>query len=218
VRVIDENGEQRGIMRTREALALARNLNLDLVEVAPNAQPPVCRLLDYGKYRYEQDKKEKEARKSQKTIVVKEIRFSPKIDDHDIETKGKQARSFLEEGHKVKMSVRFRGREMAHQEIGREVLNQVLEMLKDVVAVEQMPRVEGRNMTMLISRAAAKSEQRPVRPMSTPAPAPGASAPRPDAPAPRPVVERQAASDAAQPAVAEPASSPSQPTDTPTQQ
>jgi translation initiation factor IF-3 len=212
VRVIDENGEQRGIMRTREALALARNLNLDLVEVAPNAQPPVCRLLDYGKYRYEQDKKEKEARKSQKVIVVKEIRLRPKIDDHDLETKGKQARAFLEEGHKVKMSVLFRGREMAHQDIGREILNQMLEMLKDVVSVDQMPRVEGRNMTMMLSRAAAKSEARPVRPMSPSAPV--AAAPRPVAEQSRPEAPRPVAEPATS---AEPVPQP-QPTDAPTQQ
>jgi translation initiation factor IF-3 len=164
VRVIDENGEQAGVLKTRDALALARSLNLDLVEVAPNAQPPVCRLLDYGKYRYEQDKKEKEARKSQKVITVKEVRLRPKIDDHDLRTKGNQARGFLEEGHKVKMTVLFRGREMAHQEIGREVLNQMLDMLKDVVLVEQSPRVEGRNMTMLLSKAVAKAEPKAPRP------------------------------------------------------
>lgn len=151
-------------MKTRDALQLARNLNLDLVEVAPNAQPPVCRLLDYGKYRYEQDKKEKEARKSQKVIVVKEVRLRPKIDDHDLKTKGNQARSFLEEGNKVKMTVLFRGREMAHQDIGREVLNQILDMLKDVALVEQAPRVEGRNMTMLISKATPKAEPKAPRP------------------------------------------------------
>ncbi len=168
--MIDENGEQAGVMKTRDAMAMARTLNLDLVEVAPNAQPPVCRLLDYGKYRYEQSKKEKEARKGQKVIVVKEVRLRPKIDDHDLETKGKQARGFLEDGHKVKMTVLFRGREMAHQEIGREVLNHMIEMLKDVATIEQMPRVEGRNMTLFMSKAtttkpaAATTEAKPPRP------------------------------------------------------
>lgn len=162
--MIDDKGEQLGVMKTRAALEMARTQNLDLVEVAPNAQPPVCRLMDYGKYRYEQDKKEKEARKSQKVIVVKEIRLRPKIDDHDLETKGKQARGFLEEGHKVKMTVLFRGREMAHQDIGREVLNHMLDMLKDVVTVEQSPRLEGRNMTMLLSKGAPKTEAKPARP------------------------------------------------------
>lgn len=160
-------------MKTRDALNLARQRNLDLVEVAPTAQPPVCRLLDYGKFRYEQDKKEKEARKSQKVIVVKEVRLRPKIDDHDLETKAKQARGFLEDGHKVKMTVLFRGREMAHQEIGREVLNQMIDMIKDVANIEQAPRLEGRNMTMLVSKLAVKApaEPRPPRP------------PRPDLPA-----------------------------------
>lgn len=174
--MIDDKGEQLGVMKTRAALEMARAQNVDLVEVAPNAQPPVCRLMDYGKYRYEQDKKEKEARKSQKVIVVKEIRLRPKIDDHDLETKGKQARIFLEEGHKVKMTVLFRGREMAHQDIGREVLNQMLDFLKDVVTVEQAPRLEGRNMTMMLSKAAAKAEAKPARP-ANPTPAPASETP-----------------------------------------
>ncbi|MBN9391846.1 MAG: translation initiation factor IF-3 [Chloroflexi bacterium] len=164
IRVIDENGEQLGIMKTREALALARSQNNDLVEVAPNAQPPVCRIMDYGKYRYEQDKKEKEARKSQKVITIKEVRLRPKIDDHDLKTKGNQARGFLEEGHKVKMTVLFRGREMAHQDIGREVLNEMIDMLKDVAQIEQAPRVEGRNMSMMLSKAASKSSSEPKAP------------------------------------------------------
>lgn len=157
-------------MKTREALAMARTQNLDLVEVAPNAQPPVCRIMDYGKYRYEQDKKEKEARKSQKVITIKEVRLRPKIDDHDLKTKGNQARGFLEEGHKVKMTVLFRGREMAHQDIGREVLNEMIDMLKDVAQIEQAPRVEGRNMSMMLTKAASKSSPsepkapRPPRP------------------------------------------------------
>lgn len=169
-------------MKTRDALAMARAQNVDLVEVAPNAQPPVCRMLDYGKYRYEQGKREKEARKSQKVIVVKEVRLTPKIDDHDLETKSKQARSFLEEGHKVKMSVLFRGRQMAHQEIGREVLNQMINFLKDVATIEQAPRLEGRNMTMLLSKAAAKaapSEAKPPRPPRPEQPVVGPVAPAP---------------------------------------
>ncbi len=152
-------------MKTRDAMALARTQNLDLVEVAPTAQPPVCRILDYGKYRYEQGKKEKEAHKSQKVITIKEVRLRPKIGDHDLRTKGNQARGFLEEGHKVKMTVLFRGREMAHQDIGREVLNEMIDMLKDVALIEQAPRVEGRNMSMMLSKAAPKStEPKPPRP------------------------------------------------------
>lgn len=162
--MIDENGEQAGVMKTRDAMAMARTLNLDLVEVAPNAQPPVCRLLDYGKYRYEQGKKEKEARKSQKVIVVKEVRLRPKIDDHDLETKSKQARGFLEDGHKVRMTVLFRGREMAHQEIGREVLNHMIDLLKDAALIEQTPRLEGRNMTMVLSKSNSVKSTEPKLP------------------------------------------------------
>lgn len=199
--MIDDKGEQLGVMKTRAALEMARAQNVDLVEVAPNAQPPVCRLMDYGKYRYEQDKKEKEARKSQKVIVVKEIRLRPKIDDHDLETKGKQARIFLEEGHKVKMTVLFRGREMAHQDIGREVLNHMLDLLKDVVTVEQAPRLEGRNMTMMLNKAAAKAEAKPARPANpNPAPAPGvSSAPKAEQPVAT-TAEAPATSKAEQPA------------------
>jgi len=174
-------------MKTRDALTMARTQNVDLVEVAPNAQPPVCRIMDYGKYRYEQGKKEKEARKSQKVITIKEVRLRPKIDDHDLRTKGNQARGFLEEGHKVKMTVLFRGREMAHQDIGREVLNEMIDMLKDVATIEQAPRVEGRNMSMMLSRAASKSSSEPKAPRP-PRPEQAATAPRPEqsAPAPRP--------------------------------
>jgi len=186
-------------MKTRDALTLARSQNVDLVEVAPNAQPPVCRIMDYGKYRYEQGKKEKEARKSQKVITIKEVRLRPKIDDHDLKTKGNQARGFLEDGHKVKMTVLFRGREMAHQDIGREVLNEMIDMLKDVATIEQAPRVEGRNMSMMLSRAASKSSEpkqpRPARPEQAPStPRPEqTSAPRPEqpAPAPRPTPQAQ---------------------------
>lgn len=197
VRVIDDAGEQLGIMKTRDALILARSQNVDLVEVAPNAQPPVCRIMDYGKYRYEQGKKEKEARKSQKVITIKEVRLRPKIGDQDLKTKGNQARVFLEDGHKVKMTVLFRGREMAHQDIGREVLNEMIDMLKDVATIEQAPRVEGRNMSMMLSRAASKSQSqeprqpRPARPeQAAPASRPEQAAPAPSpeqaAPAPRP--------------------------------
>jgi translation initiation factor IF-3 len=157
IRVIDENGEQLGILRTREALATARQRNLDLVEVAPTAQPPVCRIMDYGKYRYEQTKKERDARKNQKVIEVKEVRLTPKIDDHDVETKARQARGFVEDGHKVKLSVKFRGRENAHPEIGRDLLLQFADLLKDVAVVEQPARLEGKSMTMLLNKSASKA-------------------------------------------------------------
>ncbi len=216
VRVIDENGEQAGVLKTRDALALARQRNLDLVEVAPNALPPVCRLLDYGKYRYEQTKKERDARKTQKVISIKEVRLRPKIDDHDLETKGKQAKGFLEEGHKVKMTVLFRGRELAHTDIGRDLLNQMSDLLKDAAIIEQPPRMEGKNMTMLLSKMAAKgqagsgggasagSSSRPPRPpqagngngngQSRPAPEPQS------APAAQPVVSAPEATAPAPPA------------------
>lgn len=201
--MIDENGEQAGVLKTRDALALARQRNLDLVEVAPNAQPPVCRLLDYGKYRYEQTKKERDARKTQKVISIKEVRLRPKIDDNDLKTKGKQARGFLEEGHKVKMTVLFRGRELAHTDIGRDLLNQMSEQLKDAAVIEQPPKMEGKNMTMMLSKQAGKgqasgqtgrTENRPPRPpqQSVASSTNGQNnAPTPPpAPAPEPEVER----------------------------
>lgn len=164
-------------MKTRDAMALARQRNLDLVEVAPNAQPPVCRLLDYGKYRYEQTKKERDARKTQKVISIKEVRLRPKIDDHDLETKGKQARGFLEEGHKVKMTVLFRGRELAHTDIGRDLLNQMSDLLKDAAVIEQPPKMEGKNMTMLLSKQAPKGGQAPRADRGEPRPNRPAQAP-----------------------------------------
>jgi translation initiation factor IF-3 len=144
VRVIDENGEQMGIMFARDALNLARQRDLDLVEVAPNAVPPVCRLMDYGKFRYEQTKKERDSRKTQHTVVVKEVRLKPNIDEHDLETKIRQAKRFLEEGDKVKLSVEFRGRQLTHTELGRELLNQVQQVLQNDVIIEQPPKMEGK--------------------------------------------------------------------------
>jgi translation initiation factor IF-3 len=184
IRLIDENGEQLGVIRTREALAIAKQRNLDLVEVAPTAQPPVCRIMDYGKYRYEQTKKERDARKNQKVIEIKEVRLTPKIDDHDLETKARQAKGFVEDGHKVKLSVKFRGRENAHPEIGRDLLNQFADILKDVAAIEQPARLEGKNMTMLLSKGGrpAAGADRPERPAQAPRPSGGN--PNPNAPRP----------------------------------
>ncbi len=174
VLVIDENDQKLGIMRTRPALDMARQRNFDLVEVAPNAQPPVCRFMDYGKYRYEQTKRERDAHKTQKVVIVKELRLRPKIGDHDLETKSKQARGFLEDGHKVKMTVLFKGRENLHQDIGRQVLQEVIDALKDVATIEQAPRSEGRNMTMVLTKnlsaqpkpnvAASPAKPQPPRP------------------------------------------------------
>jgi translation initiation factor IF-3 len=157
VRLIDENGEQVGIVPTFDALQMARERGLDLVEVAPNAMPPVCRLMDYGKYRYEQSRKERESRRHQHVIELKEVRIRPKIDDHDLETKGRQAAKFLNAGDKVKITVLFRGREMAHPDLGKALLDQLAEQLRPHGAVEQPPRMEGRTMTMFLAPLKSKA-------------------------------------------------------------
>jgi translation initiation factor IF-3 len=151
VRVVDDEGQQLGILPIQEALRLAYERNLDLVEVAPNAVPPVCRLLDFGKYQYERQKKEREARKAQKVIEIKEIRLRPRTGDHDIAVKVRQTLSFLEEGSKVKVAVRFRGREITHPEIAREQLDEFVERVGDAAVVEVQPSMEGRNLFMLLS-------------------------------------------------------------------
>ena len=159
VRLIDDEGNQVGIIATRDALEMARQKGLDLVEVAPNAVPPVCRLMDYGKFRYEQSRKERESRKNQHVVELKEVRIRPKIDDHDLETKGRQAAKFLDGGDKVKVSVLFRGREMAHPEIGRGLLDQLMELLRPHGNVEQTPKIEGRTMTMILAPLKQKLEK-----------------------------------------------------------
>jgi len=151
VRLIGPNGDQLGIKPLKEALRLAQEINLDLVNVAPQAKPPVCRIMDYGKYRYEQSKREKEARKKQKTIQVKEIRLSPTIDENDVRTKLNSVKKFLKKGDKVKLSIRFRGREITHQEIGRKVLDRIAESVKDLSEIERLPKVEGRQMIMILT-------------------------------------------------------------------
>ncbi|WP_010651116.1 translation initiation factor IF-3 [Oceanobacillus massiliensis] len=151
VRLIDSNGDQLGVKTRQEALEIATTRNLDLVMVAPNAKPPVCRIMDYGKFRFEQQKKEKEARKKQKVINVKEVRFTPGIGDHDFETKLKNARKFLEKGDKVKAAVRFRGRAITHKELGREVLDRFADEVKDIATIETKPKMEGRNMFMMVA-------------------------------------------------------------------
>jgi translation initiation factor IF-3 len=158
--LIDENGTRVGVIPLRDALTLAEERGLDLVEVAPNATPPVCRILDYGKFRYEQTKKEREARKHQKQAELKEVRLKPKTDDHDLDIKAKQARKFLLAGDKVKFTVRFRGREMAHPDIGREMLEQIAEELRDVATVEQRPLMEGRALSLLLAPSAKAKAQR----------------------------------------------------------
>src|SRR5215467_9104567 len=149
VRLVDERGQMVGIVGRNEALTLAANAGLDLVEIAPNADPPVCKILDFGKYKYEEQKNE--ARKKQKIIEVKEIKLRPSIDDHDYEVKRRSMTKFIEEGDKVKVTMRFRGRELAHQELGMDVLMRVRDDLDEIAKIEQMPRMEGRQMTMVIS-------------------------------------------------------------------
>ena len=151
VRLIGENGEQLGIMSSKEAMRLAQEAELDLVKVAPKAQPPVCKIIDYGKYRYELARKEKEAKKKQKTVEIKEVRLSPNIDTNDLNTKVNNARKFVSKGNKVKVTLRFRGREMAHVQQSRHILDDFAEMLKDVATIEKAPKLEGRNMSMVLT-------------------------------------------------------------------
>ena len=162
MRLIDEDGTQVGVVSVREALAIAEERGLDLVEVAPNAVPPVCRVMDYGKFRYEQSKKEREARKNQRQVEIKQIRLEPKTDDHDLETKAKQARRFILEGDKVKFNLRFKGREIFHQSIGVAILEQMAESLQDVAIVEQRPLMEGRvlSLTLAPNPKAKQTQQR----------------------------------------------------------
>jgi translation initiation factor IF-3 len=152
VRLIDQNGGQVGVVAVERALELADEVGLDLVEVAPEAEPPVCKLLDFGKYKYEAQKKASEARKKQKTIEIKEVKFRPGINEADYEVKLRNIRRFLDEGDKVKVTMRFRGREMVHQNIGMNVLARVRDDLGETAKVEQMPKMEGRQMTMVMAR------------------------------------------------------------------
>ncbi|HYH13248.1 MAG TPA: translation initiation factor IF-3 [Thermomicrobiales bacterium] len=158
VRLIDDEGQQIGIVPTREALMIAREKGLDLVEVGANSNPPVCRLMDYGKYRYEQSRKERETRKNQHVTKVKEVRVEPKIGEHDLETKGRQAERFLKAGDKVKLSVLFRGRSITHPELGRDLLQRLAEQLSEVGVVEQAARMEGRTMTMYMAPARSRND------------------------------------------------------------
>ncbi|MBE5849318.1 MAG: translation initiation factor IF-3 [Lachnospiraceae bacterium] len=151
VRVIGENNEQLGIMSVEEAMKLAEEAGVDLVKIAPNAAPPVCRIIDYGKFRYEQARKEKEARKKQKVIEIKEIRMSPNIDTNDLNTKIAAAKKFLQKGDRVKVTLRFRGREMAHMNNSKYILDDFAEALADVAVVEKAPKVEGRSLTMFLT-------------------------------------------------------------------
>ena len=156
VRLIDSDGEQKGIVATTEALKMAKDQDLDLVEVAPNAKPPVCKILDYGKYKFEQEKKLRDSKKNQKVLKIKEIRMQPKIASGDLDFKSKHIKEFLDEGDKVKVSIRFRGRELAHTELGAEVLNEVLKRIEGEYVMEKAPAMEGRFMSMTIAPKAKK--------------------------------------------------------------
>jgi translation initiation factor IF-3 len=151
VRVIDQDGEQLGILPIEDALQRAEEQGFDLVEVAPDAKPPVCRVMDFGKYKYQQSKRLQQAKKKQKVISVKEIKLRPKTEEHDYQFKTQHVRRFLHDGHKAKVTVMFRGREMAHIELGRRILDRVAADMEDVAVIEQMPKQEGRNMIMVLS-------------------------------------------------------------------
>lgn len=151
VRLIGEDGEQIGIVSVKEAMQMAREADLDLVKISPNAKPPVCKIIDYGKFRYEQMRKDKEAKKKQKVMETKEVRLSPNIDVNDLNTKANQARKFLGKGDKVKVSLRFRGREMAHVNVGKEMLDSFYEKLSDIAVVDKPAKLEGRSMVMFLA-------------------------------------------------------------------
>jgi translation initiation factor IF-3 len=151
VRLIDQDGEMQGVMTMRDALSRAFSVGLDLLEISPNAEPPVCKILDYGKFKYEQQKKKNEARKKQKVIEIKEVKVRPNIDENDYQVKMRAMKSFIEEGDKVKVTLRFRGREMAHQDLGVKVLERIRGDMDERAKVEQMPRMENRQMIMVLS-------------------------------------------------------------------
>lgn len=153
VRVIDAEGEQLGVMNIREAINIANERELDLVEVAPNAKPPVCRLMDYGKYLYEKQKRERESRKAQKQVDVKEVRLSPKIGEHDVQVALTKIRKFAKEGDKIRVRIRFRGREIHHPEVARELFARVASEVEDVTTIESMPNMDGRSMIMVLAPA-----------------------------------------------------------------
>jgi translation initiation factor IF-3 len=198
VRVIDENGQQLGIMAPAQAVAIARQRGLDLVEVSPTAVPPVCRITDYGKYQYTEQKRARQARKHQKTILVKEIKFRPKVDEHDYDFKKKHIERFIEDGDKVKAVIFFRGREIAHPEIGRRILERLISEVSEVAVAENMPRMEGNSMHVILGpRPGAGAAKKPAAP-------PQAQQRR----APEPAQAAAASASSPQPAPARPAPAP----------
>jgi len=210
VRLIDEDGAQLGVVPTPQALEMARQRDLDLVEVAANAVPPVCKLLDYGRFKYEQTKKEREAKKHQHASELKELRLRPGTDDHDLDVRSRNARRFIEEGHKVRLLVRFRGREAAHPEIARAQINRIAGALRDIAIIEQGPAMEGRSMFAVLSKARSQQQQPPPPPGRWPlgrrAPAPGVPAGASPSAPPAPAQSAPAAPPAGAPAA--PAASP----------
>jgi translation initiation factor IF-3 len=200
VRLIDENGQQVGIMRTQDALRQAQERDLDLVEVAPEAKPPVCRILDYSKYKYEQVQKQKAARKHQQQINIREIKFRPKIAQHDYDTKKGHVIRFLKGRDKVKVTIMFRGREMAHPERGEMILNRLAEDLAELAVVEQRPQQDGRNMTMMLGPA--KTATPDEKPAAAAKPAEKPAAAKKPAAAAKPAAEEPAAAPAEEPAAA----------------
>jgi translation initiation factor IF-3 len=189
VRLVDEEGQALGIMSGFQALQIARERGLDLVEVSPMANPPVCRLMDYGRFKYEQSKKENEARKRQKQSEVKEVQLTPRTDEHDINVKVRKSQEFLANGDKVKIAVKYRGREMAHPELGRKVIEQVIEALKGIAVVERPLQAEGKTISVLLGRApgwepARKGETAPPKVAEAPAPTPDEAAAPEEAGAP----------------------------------
>ncbi len=170
VRLIGDEGEQLGIMSSAEALKIAEERELDLVKIAPGSNPPVCKIMDYGKFRFEQTKKEKEAKKNQRVIEIKEIRMSPGIDTNDFNTKLKNGQKFLADGNRLKVSVRFRGREMAHTEIGAELLKDFAAKCADIANMDKAPKLEGRNMSMFLSPKPVAPAKKPAKPKAPKAP------------------------------------------------
>jgi len=169
IRVVDENGEMLGVMSADEARALARERGLDLVEVAASSRPPVCRIMDFGKYKYEQNKKDRKAKSKQHQQQLKEVKFRPKIETHDLEVKIRAARRFLTEHDKVKVTMNFRGREVTHSELGRAILDRVAQELSDVALVESPPKMEGRHMIMLLSPKSSTGKKKAKEPAQEPA-------------------------------------------------
>lgn len=160
VRVIDKNGQQLGVIPIQQAMSLAEADQLDLVEIAPNAQPPVCKIIDYGKFRYQQTKKEKESKKSQHQVKVKEIKLKPNTDEHDLQVKIKHAREFLEKGNNVRVTCVFRGREMAHPEIGKRIVKKIIESLADLATTDETPKIMGRSLSVTLMPGAKKMKEK----------------------------------------------------------